>query len=440
MRSEDNKTEYKSVLNDKLERVVVGFLNYKDGGDIYIGIEDDGNIVGVENADAMQLQILDRIKNNILPVTLGLFDVILEKIDQKDVIHIIVSSGLEKPYYIKNQGMSPAGCYIRIGSSTQPMTTDMVEELYSKRTRNSLGKILSPRNDLTFEQLQIYYQSKGLKLNDNFAKNLELVTDNDKYNYNGYLLADNNGVSIKVAKYSGKDKVDLIENEEYGYCSLIKATKSVIDKLEIENKTMTQITGKERLEKRLVDAVALREAVINAIVHNDYTREIPPVFEIFSDRIVITSYGGLMPGLDKEEFFNCRSMPRNRELMRVFKDVGLVEQLGSGMSRILSLYDKSIFNFSSHFLTVTFYFQNSFEKCTEKCTEKYTEKCTEKLNDTQEEILRLISENENITQKILADRMGLNRRTIAKNIKYMKDLGVLERIGADKGGVWRVKE
>ena len=71
-----------------------------------------------------------------------------------------------------------------------------------------------------------------------------------------------------------------------------------------------------------------RQALINAIVHNDFTREIPPVFEIFSDRMEFTSYGGLISGQSKEDFFSCSSMPRNRELMRVFKDVGLVEQLG----------------------------------------------------------------------------------------------------------------
>ena len=139
------------------------------------------------------------------------------------------------------------------------------------------------------------------------------------------------------------DKVDLIENEEYGYCSLIKATKNVLDKLKIENITLTKVTSTTRIEKNLVDPVALREAVINAIVHNDFTREIPPVFEIFSDRITITSYGGLIPGQSVDDFFSCSSMPRNRELMRVFKDVGLVEQLGSGMSRILKAYHKDIF-------------------------------------------------------------------------------------------------
>ena len=92
------------------------------------------------------------------------------------------------------------------------------------------------------------------------------------------------------------------------------------------------------------------------MVHNDFTREIPPVFEIFSDRMVLTSYGGLTLGQSKRDFFSCSSMPRNRELMRVFKDVGLVEQLGSGMSRILKYYDKGIFEISDHFIKVIFPF------------------------------------------------------------------------------------
>ena len=193
-----------------------------------------------------------------------------------------------------------------------------------------------------------------LALNDKFASTLELLTPEGKYNYVGYLLADENGVSIKVAKYAGNDKVDLIENEEYGYCSLIKAAHRVLDKFEIENVTRTKITGKERIDHNLVGRVPLREAIINAIVHNDYTREIPPVFEIFSDRIEITSDGGLVYGQSEDDFFSFASIPRNRELMRVFKDVGLVEHLGSGMSRILKEYDKSIFHISPRSIKVVF--------------------------------------------------------------------------------------
>lgn len=350
MLQESNRVEFKEKLNDKLEKEIVAFLNNKEGGILYIGLDDKGNPIKNENLDEIQLKVADRIKNNILPSPLGLFDIVIEEIDNVEIIKVLISSGLEKPYYIKNKGMSPNGCYIRLGSSTQPMSTSLIDEYYGKRIHTTLRNIISPRQDLTFAQLRIYYQERGFELNENFANSLELLTPDGKYNYVAYLLADENAVSIKVAKYEGADKVNLIENEEYGYCSLIKATNNVLEKMKIENITRTKVTSSKRLEKNLIEPLALREALINAIVHNDYSNEIPPVFEIFNNCVVLTSYGGLISGQSKEDFFSCSSMPRNRELMRVFKDLGLVEQLGSGMSRILNSYDKDIFEISEHFI------------------------------------------------------------------------------------------
>jgi predicted HTH transcriptional regulator len=122
----------------------------------------------------------------------------------------------------------------------------------------------------------------------------------------------------------------------------------------LENRTATKITSREREEQRLWSAIALREAIINAFVHNDYTREIPPKFEIFSDRIEITSAGSLPEGLSREEFFEGFSIPRNKELMRIYKDLELVEQLGSGIPRILEHYEKECFHFSENFLRMVF--------------------------------------------------------------------------------------
>lgn len=360
--TEDYRTEFKEKLNDKLEKSVVGFLNSKTGGDIYIGIDNTGNVTGVNNADRTQLEITDRIKNNILPTCLGLFDVYSEEISNTIVIHIVVSSGTEKPYYIKSFGMSPSGCFIRIGRSTRQMDIKMIDSFYSSRTRNSLRNIVSPRySDHTFAQLKIYYEEKGFSLNEEFLQNLDFYTVDGKLNYTAYLLADKNSVSMKCVKYSGTDKYDLVENEEYGFCSIIKATERILDKLEIENRTFTKITGAvRRLEKRMIDRTALREAFINAVVHNDYTREVTPLVEIYSDRLSITSYGGLIEGLSVDEFFRGRSMPRNRELMRIFKDMKLVEHIGSGMNRILRAYNKSIFQLSEHFIEVVFPFDDDY--------------------------------------------------------------------------------
>ena len=91
---------------------------------------------------------------------MGLFDVVIEKIEGVEVIKIIIASGSEKPYYIKKRGMSEKGCFIRVGSASEPMSVRMIEELFSKRTRNSIGKIISSRQDLTFEQLKYIMMQK----------------------------------------------------------------------------------------------------------------------------------------------------------------------------------------------------------------------------------------------------------------------------------------
>ena len=433
MLQESNRIEFKVTLNDKMEKEIVAFLNNHEGGVLYIGVDDEGNAVETPDIDSVQLKIADRIKNNILPSPLGLFDIVTEEIGNIPVTKIIVSSGLEKPYYIKNKGMSPSGCYMRLGTSTQPMSTTLIDELYARRIHTTLRNIPAPRQDLTFAQLKIYYQERGLELNKKFASSLELLTPEGKYNYIAYLLADENGVSIKVAKYAGTDKVDLIENEEYGYCSLIKATNQVLEKMKIENITKAKVTSAKRLEKNLVEPVPLREALINAIVHNDFSREIPPVFEIFSDRMEFTSYGGLIHGQSIEDFFSCSSMPRNRELMRVFKDVGLVEQLGSGMSRILRFYDRNIFKISDHYIKVVFPFSLPYEN-----DNIINGDINGDINKDEKIILLLLQNQPGITAKKISEKTGFSTRKVSRIIKKLRESKIIERIGSTKKGYWKV--
>lgn len=365
--TETNRIENKEQLNEDFEQEVIAFLNYKEGGIIYVGINKNGQVVGVEDVDLTQLQIKDRIKNNIQPSTLGLFDVIVETIDNKDVIKVVISSGTEKPYYLRKKGRTPEGYYIRIGSSKERMTERMIEEMFARRIKNSLKEIESPRQDLTFRQLKIHYEGNGMILNDNFARNLNLLTDEGKYNYNAYLLADENNISIKLVKYLGTSKMELIENQEYGYCCLITATQRILDRLTAENTVYAKIEYNGRKEVEMIDSKALKEAIINAMVHSDYTLTTTPIIELYSDRIEITSGGGLPQGLSQEEFLEGVTAPRNKELIRVFKDVDLIENIGSGVLRILDAYDKSCFKFMDHFLRVSFkYKENPFEYDTEQ--------------------------------------------------------------------------
>ena len=431
---EDVRNEFKVKLTDKFEEEVISFLN-TNGGNIYIGVNDKGDIIGINgNIDLLQRTIKDRIKDNIMPSTLGLYDVIVLEKDNKKYIKVIIAKGSERPYYLKGMGMTPDSCFIRVGSSIQSMPNEMINNEFSKRTRNSLKNIVSPKQDLTFSQLKIYYEEKGFSINNNFLKQLDLYTDYGKYNYNAYLLADNNSISIRFGKYDGINSVNLIENEDFGNCCIIKATKNILNKLEIENKTFTKIEYPERKEIKMYDYIAVREAVVNAIVHNDWSNEYSPKFEIFSDRLVISSNGGIQDNTTKEEFLEGFSLPKNKELMKVFNDLDLVEQMGTGIIRILQSYNKDSFEFFPNFIRVTFPFnENKFKTNTKEIKNN-------NLTEIQNSIIGLMLDSPTITQETLARLLDVNIRTIQRNIKTLIDVGLIERIGATKKGEWIVRK
>jgi len=490
MALESQRLEFKSELTDLLEREAVGFLNSRDGGQILIGVDDDGRVVGLADAHGDQLKIKDRLKNNIQPSCMGLFDVLLEQEGDKNWIRLSVASGQEKPYYLRKLGMSPRGCFIRVGSATEPMTARQIDDLFASRTRNSLGRMASPRQDLRFTQLQIYYQGVGFEPGPLFVRNLELEREDGSFSLAAYLLADVNSVSIKFAKYAGMDRVGLIENEEYGNCCLVKAANQLLDRIEVENRTLTQITPRQREERRLFDPVAIREAVINAIVHNDYSYDGVPKFELFADRLEVTSTGGIPRGLSAQEFLAGYSMPVNKELMRVFRDLDMVEQLGSGIPRILRAYPAECFEFSENFIRIIFPAGAQLVSTTQENggttqeTDPTTQETTQE-NDgttqetdpttqettqenggttqetdpttqettqenggttqetdptTQERLIGLLRLNPEATREGLAKELGITSDGVKYHLDRLRKSGRIHREGSTKSGRWQVRE
>ena len=152
---ENSRIEFKVKFVDDLEETVIGFLNSKDGGIIYLGVNDNGKVVGLNNnLDLLQRKIKDRIISNIEPSVLGLFDLeVLEENDKK-YLKITIARGLEKPYHLKGMGMTPDSCFIRVGSSNERMDDHLISKMFRERTRNSLKNIISPRQELTFTDLK----------------------------------------------------------------------------------------------------------------------------------------------------------------------------------------------------------------------------------------------------------------------------------------------
>lgn len=451
---EDEKTELKRILNDAFEKEVDAFLNTL-GGQILIGIEDNGTVCGVENADQVALSIADRIRNNILPSAMGLFTVEIRQEEMRSYLVVTVAGGLERPYYLKKYGMAPNGCYTRIGTQASPMTQNMIDGFFSRRILNTLHNVVSPNQELTFTQLKIYYQEKGYDAAGSyFLKNLDLFTEDGKYNYAAYLMADHNGTSIKVARFRGTEKLDIVERNEFGRCCLIKSALNVLERLNVANTTVVRVGGKaQRKEIRLIDPAALREAVLNAIIHNDYINGAYPVFEIYDDRIEIISSGGLPVGLSEKEFFAGRSLPRNKELMRIFSDMDLCEQLGSGMKKILRIYPQSVFSVSEHFIDVRFDYAEEAMKILREQNQADNQKpnvSDDRINDRinviingriteiERNIMELISEQPNATTDMFCQKTGKTARTVSRALKSLQEKGYLKRIGSRKSGVWEI--
>ena len=128
-------------------------------------------------------------------------------------------------------------------------------------------------------------------------------------------------------------------------------------------------------------------------------------------------------------------MPRNRELMRVFRDMEFVENFGSGIQRILRVYDRSIFQISDNFIITEFKYDPEVLK---KVRNAVVHGEPVKLTATAQKVLALIVEQSNITLEILTEKIGVSRETVKRAIKLLKQSGHIERIGSDKAGYWKV--
>ena len=351
---ESNELELKEKLNDKFVREAVAFLN-TDGGKIIIGVKDDGSIVGVENIDNTLKQISDIVTGQIEPNAQDCIkpEIVME--DGKILIAVTVLKGLKPIYCIKKYGFSANGCPIRIGTTCRDMTEEQIANRYKQRFLNNdlLTEAATNLPQLSFHSLKQFYLDKGYHLNDDtFEANLYLIASSGKYNLMGELFSDNNRFSLIFVKFNGTGKASISQRTDYGKRSLLFAYEQLMNRISSENICISDTTVRPRVDTYLFDYDSVNEAIINAIVHNDWLVSEPQI-SFFSDRLEILSHGGLPQGLTREEFYRGISKPRNFKLMKIFSDLDIVEHTGHGIPTIIARYGKEAFEISDNYIIVT---------------------------------------------------------------------------------------
>lgn len=328
---------------------------------------------------------------------------------------------------------------MRIGTTAKSMTEKQIENYFNKyMTRNTkIIDIESREQDLKFQYLKMLYTEKGLYINDEtFEANLKLLTKDNKYNLQANLLADDNDTSIKVVVFDGPTKASNIKyRNEYGYKCLIVAMKQAFDYCaDVINSTKTIFKNGIREDIRLFDVDAFRESWYNACLHNNWIDGTPPAIYIFDDHLEIISTGGIPKGLTKQDFFSGISRPVNEVLARIFIQLGLIEQTGHGVLLIVEKYGKEVFEFLDNFIRVKIPFAYNIGEDIQSVGVNVGVK----LNKTQQQIYNIISNNPHITYLLLAKEISKSEETIRRNIKYLVENKLIERVGSAKSGYWKI--
>ncbi len=336
---ESETVELKEVIVDDIKKEIIAFANC-DGGKLYIGVQDDGTVVGLDDPDGVSLQISNMVRDAIKPdVTMFLHYKTIKE-DGKEIVAVEIQRGTDRPYYLAKKGMRPEGVYVRQGYSSVPATDTAIRRMIKETDGDSFEAMRCLDQELTFEAAKKEFALRKVEFGPQQMRTLKLIDQNNLYTNLGLLLSDQCVHTIKVAVFQGTDQTIFKDRREFTG-SLMQQMNEVYDFIDFRNQTRATIEKLYRIDVRDYPEIAVREALLNLLVHRDYSFSASALISIYADRIEFVSIGGLMPGIDLEDIMVGISVCRNQNLANVFYRLHLIEAYGTGMGKIMRAYEST---------------------------------------------------------------------------------------------------
>jgi ATP-dependent DNA helicase RecG len=339
---ENDTIEYKVEFTKDIKKEVVAFLN-TTGGTIYIGYDDNGELIGLDDVDNVALQSSSSFINSITPDPTAFIKIKPMSKNGKGFVRVEIESGTFKPYYISDKGLKPSGVYTRIGSSSIPASESLIRALIKLTDGDKFIEGLSLNQNLTFKVTDEHFKNAGLSFGDNEKKTLGLIRTDNRFSNLALLLSDQCEHTIKVAIFEGTSKSVFKDRKEFKG-SILSQLDSVVEYLNVYNKisaTFDTFNGISRKDIFEYPPVAIREALLNAIAHREYSLSGSILVNLYDDKLEIVSLGGLVYGLTKEDIINGISQTRNEKLANILYRLKYIEAYGTGIPRIIDLYKNS---------------------------------------------------------------------------------------------------
>ena len=435
MFTESKTTEFKRKYVDDIKNTIIAFAN-SDGGNLYIGVNDDGSICGVDDADDTMLRVTNAVRDAIRPDVTMFVDCSQSVMDGKSVVYVSVQRGTARPYYLRGKGIRPEGIYVRQGVSTVPATEFAILSMIKETAGDSYEEARSINQQLTFNKTTEFFSKSNIEFGNAQMRTLHMIGKDDNYTNLAFLLSEQCTHTIKLAVYEGREKFIFKDRRELSG-SLLEQLEEAYLYIDRNNRTRAEFSGLNRLDFRDYPMEAVREALLNSIIHKDYSFSSPILISIFDDRIEFVSVGGLVKGITLDDVKLGVSILRNHYLANIFYRLRLIEAYGTGILKINESYNrcnlKPIIESTSNAFKVTL--PNINFSTDDRVKNTLKNRTIAGMGDKEMRINAVLKQFENKDSFIRSDieaELGISQSSAVLLIKEMLDDGIIIREGKGK--------
>ena len=336
---ESETLELKEIVVEDIKKEIIAFAN-SAGGTLYVGVADDGGIVGVENPDTVIQQISNMVRDSIKPDITMFIRYAAKNVEGKQIVAVEIQRGTGRPYYLAKKGLRPEGVYVRQGTSSVPATSTAIRRMIKDTDGDSFEAMRSLEQNLTFQAAEKEFALRDLAFGVSQMKTLGILNTDGIYTNLGLLLSEQCAHTVKAAVFEGTNQSIFRDRQEFTG-SLLQQMNEVYEYIDRRNQVHSTFDKLRRIDTRDYPEVAIREALLNSLVHRDYSFSASTLISVYDDRIEFTSIGGLPAGVSLDDIMLGLSVCRNPKLANVFYRLELIEAYGTGMKKIMGAYENS---------------------------------------------------------------------------------------------------
>ena len=425
---ESETVELKTIVVEDIRKEIVAFANC-EGGKLYIGVQDDGTVLGLDDPDSASLQVSNMVRDAIKPDLTMFLHYETLTVDGKKIVSVDIQQGTERPYYIAKKGLRPEGVYVRQGYSSVPATNTAIRSMIKETDGDHFEEMRALEQNLTFERAGKEFADRNIKFGPAQMKTLGIMTQDGVYTNLGLLLSDQCVHTIRAAVFEGMNQNQFKDRKEFAG-SLFRQMEDVYDFIDFRNQTHSSFEKLRRIDRRDYPEAAVREALLNLLVHREYAYRASSFISMYADRIEFTSIGGLMNGVTLKDVTMGISVCRNVKLANVFYRLELIEACGTGILKIMNAYEGT--GLTPQIEASDNAFKIILPNLNAETRPKEPNNTKSKSNTEEEKVIALTKERGIVTRKEVEIQLGISQTASGRLLRKMIESGLIVQEGKGK--------